>query len=125
MEQDLEFDTEWARCAGWIQAALDCGGHTHTLEDVARAVLEGRMQFWPAPNGCAVTEIIVYPRAKCLHIFLAGGELQQIVDMNSSAAQFARAMGCTGMSISGRRGWVKVLKNHGWNESQTTLVKEL
>lgn len=124
-EYHQEFAAEFARCADWLQAALDCGGNTHTLGDLVEAITDGRMQFWPAERGCAVTEIVVYPRAKSLHIFLAGGDMEQIVDMDSSAAQFARAMGCTGMSISGRRGWAKVLKNNGWTEAQTVLVKEI
>ena len=116
---------EFVRCAPWLQGALDAGGNTHTLRDVFAAVCEGRMQFWPAPNGCAVTEIVVYPQNKVLHVFLAGGEMQQIVDMDSSAAEFARANGCDGLSICGRRGWARVLKNNGWKETMTTLVKEL
>ena len=40
------------------------------------------MQLWQGPRGCIVTEIVVYPRKKVLNLFLAGGELDQIVDMN-------------------------------------------
>ena len=58
-------------------------------------------------------------------MFLAGGELDQIVDMESSAAVFAKQQGCHGMSLAGRKGWSKVLKEHGWNEAFTTLAKEL
>ena len=29
------------------------------------------------------------------------------------------------MSIAGRKGWSRVLKNEGWTESFTTLAKEL
>lgn len=117
--------SEFVRCIPWLQAALDAGGNTHTIEDLFRSISVGRMQFWPAPRGCAVTEIVVYPRRKTLHIFLAGGEMDQIVDMDGSAAEFARANGCDGMSICGRRGWVRVLKDNGWKETMTTLVKEI
>ena len=67
----------------------------------------------------------MFPKKKIFHVFLAGGEMDQIVDMNDSAAQFAKAQGCDGMSIAGRKGWSRVLKNEGWTESFTTLAKEL
>jgi hypothetical protein len=88
-------------------------------------VVAGHYQFWPASRSCAITEIIHYPNRKSLHIFLAAGDKDQIVDMNESAEQFARIMGCSAMSIAGRRGWVRELKGHGYKEFLTTVVKEL
>lgn len=116
---------ELVRCEPWLQAALERAGGTHTITDVVEAVAEGRMQFWPAPRGCAVTEIVKYPSKKVLHIFLAGGELDQIVDMDSSAAEFARMNGCTAMTIAGRKGWARVLKDKGYEVAHTVLAKEL
>jgi len=120
-----EFDTEFDRCAEWLQAALDRSGGTHTLDDVRTAIATGLMQFWPAPRGCAVTEIITYPQKRVLHIFLAGGEMDQIVDMDESAAEFARQNGCTGMTIAGRKGWQKVLKDKGYEPAFTVLSKDI
>lgn len=113
------------RCRPWIEAALSYSGGTHQYEDIVESIVTGRMQFWPADKGCAVTEIIVYPRKKVFHIFLAGGEMDQIVDMNDSALAFAKAAGCTSMTISGRKGWAKVLKSKGWSEAFTTLSMEI
>ena len=124
-EQQAAFDREFARCAPWLQAALDEGDNTHTLEDIRAAVLAQYMQFWPAERGAAITEVVSYPRSKTLHIFLAGGELDQIVDMEASAARFARAVGCNQMTVAGRRGWLRVLGDQGYKESLTLLSKEL
>ena len=116
---------ELNRCRGWIEAALEYSGGTHTFDDIVSGIYSGRMQFWPAPRGCAVTEIIVFPQKKVLHVFLAGGEMDQIVSMDSSAAEFGKMNGCSAMTIAGRRGWKKVLENYGYVESFTTLSKEL
>lgn len=116
---------ELERCRDWIQAALDAGGNTHEFEDIVESVQTGRMQFWPAPDACAITEVIRFPRKKFLHIFLAGGNKETIIDMNESAMAFARHLGCDGMSIAGRRGWVRALKNHGWRESLTSMTIEV
>jgi hypothetical protein len=116
---------ELERCKDWIEAALEYSGGTHEWSDIVEGIHSLRYQFWPAERGCAVTEIILFPKKKIFHVFLAGGEMDQIVDMNDSAAQFAKAQGCDGMSIAGRKGWSRVLKNEGWTESFTTLAKEL
>ena len=116
---------ELVRCQPWLEAALARANGTHTISDVVEAIAAGSMQFWPAPRGCAVTEIIKYPNKKVLHVFLAGGELDQIVEMDSSAAEFARMNGCTAMTIAGRKGWARVLKDKGYKEAFTVLAKEL
>ena len=59
--------SELERCRGWIDAALEYGGGTHIYEDIVEAIVEGRMQLWPAKDSCLITEIIVYPRKKVLH----------------------------------------------------------
>ena len=66
------------RCKEWIQSALDKGGDTHSFIDVVEGVLSGHMQLWSGEKGCAVTEIVCYPNKKVLHVFLAGGKLEQI-----------------------------------------------
>ena len=121
----MSIDAELDRCREWIEAALAYSGGTHEYEDIVEGIHALRYQFWPAEKGCAVTEVIEYPRKKVFHVFLAGGEMDQIVDMESSAAIFAKHNGCQGMSLAGRKGWSKVLKEHGWSEAFTTLAKEL
>ena len=121
----MSLNEELSRCGPWIEAALSYSGGTHLYEDIVEGIVTGRMQFWPAERGCAVTEIIIFPRKKVFHIFLAGGEKDQIVEMDDSAVEFARAAGCTGMTIAGRKGWSRVLKSKGWTEAFTTLSKEI
>ena len=116
---------ELTRCRHWIEAALELSGGTHTFDDIVSAVYAGHMQLWPAERACAVTEIVTFPRRKVLHIFLAGGDMEQIVDMDSSATEFAKANGCSALTIAGRRGWKKVLSDNGYVESFTTLTKEI
>ena len=54
----------------WIEAALEYSGGTHVYQDIVDAIGEGRMQLWLGERGCAVTEIVVFPRKKVLHVFL-------------------------------------------------------
>ena len=84
-----------------------------------------RMQLWPAPRGCIVTEIVVYPRKKVLNLFLAGGELDQLVDMNNDITAWAMKNKCAAGTMSGRIGWKKVLEPLGWKQMYTTFQKEV
>jgi tagatose-1,6-bisphosphate aldolase len=116
---------EMERCREWIEAALEHGGGTHDFDDICEAVSSGYMQFWPADDACAVTEVITYPKKKVLHIFLAGGNKDTILDMNESAIEFAKQLGCDGMTICGRAGWARELKSHGWKEQYRSLVRDI
>lgn len=115
---------ELLRCRKWIEDALEYSGGTHTFEDVARSIAEGRMQLWPAPRGCAVTELVQYPQKTVLHVFLAGGEMDQIIDMMDSAVQWSKTQGCGSMTVAGRHGWARVLGKYGYKPVMTVLEKE-
>lgn len=106
-----------------IEAALAYGGGTHTFDDVRDGILSGRMQIWPAPRGCAVTEIVQYPRKRVIHCFLAGGELDQIIDMIDSAIEWGKAQGCESLTLSGRKGWERALQSHGFKPILVTLER--
>ena len=82
------------------------------------------MQLWPSPRGCIVTEIVVYPQKKYLNVFLAGGDLDQILDMDKDVKAWSIDQGCDAAMMSGRIGWKKPLKALGWEVLQTHFVKE-
>jgi hypothetical protein len=98
----------------YIEAALEYSGGTHLFEDIEAGILSGKMQLWSGPNCAAVTEVIEYPRKKVLHIFLAGGDMAGLLDMMDSAEAWGRTQGCTSLTLSGRRGWSRVLDPHGF-----------
>lgn len=108
-----------------LESALERSGGTHTYEDVLDAIILGDMFFWPAQKSCMVTEIVQYPRLRALHVFLAAGDLNEIRGMESSLISFAKSIKCSALSMSGRKGWTKALKEMDWNEAHTTLVKQI
>jgi len=124
----MKIHDELIKARDWIESALIKGGNTHNFKDIVDGVISGHMQLWMGANGCAVTEIVVYPNKKVLHVFLAGGDkghgIKQITDMHDDAVAWGKAQGCTGMSVAGRKGWKKVLEDKGWKQQFTTLAKE-
>ena len=122
--KDFVLSDDLERCRQWIEAALEYTGGTHEFEDIVDSISKGHMQLWPAPRGCIVTEIVVYPRKKVLNIFLAGGELDQILDMDHDVKEWAKSHGCTAATMTGRMGWKKPLAPLNWKQQHVSFLKE-
>ena len=119
-------EQEFQRCAKYLEAALEYSGGTHGIDDIAQGVRDGRFQFWPAPNCAAITEIIVYPRLKNLHYFLAGGDLDELSRMRPLIESWGKSVGCTRVTLAGRRGWSETfLKDEGYKPKWAVLAKDL
>jgi hypothetical protein len=57
---------------------------------------------------------------------LAGGSLDELLDWGrSEGPEFAKFNGCHEIRLDGRRGWLRTLKQDGYHELGTTLVKKL
>ena len=115
---------EMERCRGWIEAALEYSGGTHTFDDIKQGIAERRMQLWPAPEGCLVTELINYPQKRLINVFLGGGRLEQLASMQEDVTAWAKTQGCTGAIITGRKGWQRAFEKYGWKPVFVTLGKE-
>ena len=108
-----------------VMAALAYAGGTHTKDDVFHMCLTGRARLWPLANSFMITEILDYPRAKHYHIFLAGGELSELIDMEHELLAAAREANCSKLTASGRRGFIKALKTFGCVETQAVCEREV
>jgi hypothetical protein len=109
-----------------VEAALEYSGGTHHFEDVLEMVKQNKLQVWPATESIVLTEIIVYPRLKNLHYFLAGGDLDELSRMRPMIESWGKSIGCTRVSLAGRRGWANTfLKDEGYSPQWTVLAKEL
>ncbi len=74
------------------------------------AILLGQMQLWPGEKSACVTELAQYPRMKALRVFLAGGELGELVNAAWPAIKSrASEWGCQRVEVTGRKGWLKML----------------
>jgi len=109
-----------------VEAALEYSGGTHNFDDVAEMVGDHRLQLWPASNSVVLTEIIVYPRLKNLHYFLAGGNLDELKKMRPHIEAWGKSVGCTRVTLAGRKGWERTfLKDEGYSPQWSVLAKEL
>lgn len=119
-------DDPWSRCAPWIESALEFGGDLYTLDDVRAEVLKGEAILWPGTNSAVVTQFWDFPREKACNFWLAGGDLDELMnEMRPAIEAWAVAQGCARMIIAGRAGWAKVLKQHDYAPVWTALSKDL
>ena len=109
-----------------VEAALEYSGGTHNFDDVAEMVKDHRLQLWPAKDSVVLTEIIVYPRLKNLHYFLAGGDLDELSRMRPLIESWGKSIGCTRVTLAGRSGWSRTfLKDEGYSPKWSVMAKDL
>jgi GNAT superfamily N-acetyltransferase len=116
----------WARCRGYVEAALADAGGTHAIEDVACLIGAGRAHFWPGRRCAVVTEFYDYPRLRACNLWLLGGDLRELLRMRPAIEAWAQAQGCTRILGGGpRRGWARVLAPLGYRPEWIIYHKEL
>lgn len=106
-----------------LERALGVAGNTHTPEDVAQAVRDGRMQAWTEGESLVVTEVLQFPQANALNVFLAVGNLDEVMTIQPRIEAFGREHGCKVLRMEGRKGWRKVLPRFGWNEDHKVIYE--
>jgi hypothetical protein len=105
--------------------ALEYGNETHSLEDVAMALNKDEMQFWPGINTAIVTEVITHPKQKSINIFLAAGDIDEVIRILPFVEKHGKMEGCTQMTMTGRKGWEKVMSKIYKVESRIFLSTEI
>lgn len=99
-----------------------------TIDDIAEMLESNQAQLWRFDNSVMVTEIVNYEKTKtkAIQIITAGGDLRELINkMRPTLEAWAKEQGCTHVVVEGRKGWVGALKNQGYSEISTTVVKEL
>lgn len=108
-----------------IAKTLEYADGTHTFDDVCLSVMQGKCRFWDLGESFLITEIIDFPQMRVYHIWLAGGDLADLIAMHPEVQQVARDAGCTRLTINGRSGWLRALKAHGWRDTFVALAKDI
>lgn len=119
---------DWQRCKGWIEAALEKAGRTHTIEDVQAGIEAGDYQFWAGEACAVVTEIHEHPRCKVAFVWLLGGSLKEACGAVLPCIEtWARINGCARVMSGGyaRPGWAKAAASAGFCEGWMIYTKEL
>lgn len=106
---------------GHIMSALEHANNSHTFDDVVGMVLANRVMFFPYEDCFLIMEKVEYPRFSTFHCFLAGGDMEAVMDKQQVMSDFGRRLGCRYLSIAGREGWLRQLKDRGWQHVSSAM----
>lgn len=104
-----------------IEAALSHGGFAHTFDDIVRGVLQGKLHFYPLDGAFVIMEHTKYSQYSIYHCFLAGGTLSAILSVQPHMQENARKLGAKKITITGRKGFTRVLPQHGWKHTLSLM----
>ena len=121
VDLDDDFDRKWAEFAHHLEPALDGSFTLADVEELIRA--DPNVVFWPLKRSAVVTEILHYPALRSCRVWLAGGDLDELLHFLPALDNYARSEGCTRIELDGRKGWHRVLE--GYEFQRVTLTKDL
>jgi hypothetical protein len=109
-----------------LEPALERSGGTHTTDDLAEMLREGDAVLWLGERSALVTTSDEHPRYRALHLWLAGGDMDEIVgDLIPRAEAWGREQGCEKVTVMGRKGWERALAADGYRPAAVLLMKGL
>jgi hypothetical protein len=108
-----------------IRTALEYGNNSHSFDDVVRMAVLGEVDVYEFPNSVIIMELTKYPNFSVYHGFIATGDLQEILDAHGLMFREAKLRGAKYLSIAGRRGWERAMKQRGWDHRLSILYKEV
>jgi len=115
------------RCHSYSNGELE-------TQDYLQMILNGDMQLWiaadtkhPSQEGifaAMLTEFVMYPRKKVMRIVAIAGEgMDRWMKYFPALESAALEVGCTGLEVFGRKGWLRILKD--WKCSYHVLTKDI
>ena len=108
-----------------IENALPYTHKTHEFDDIVAMVMSGSVRLWTTPGSFLIVERVAYPRKVHYHIFLAGGDLDELRSLHKEVIAAAKADGADAITLTGRPGWTRALFNWGWQPVYTTMMLEV
>ena len=121
-----EWLTEFRRIQIHIENALEYNANTLILQDIVDQIATGDMHLWAGKDSAIITQIVIFPRRKVLHVPFAGGNLAEIEEMSPFIIDFAKRLGCDMISIAGRKGWERTFtKSLGFEFAYSVFKLEI
>jgi hypothetical protein len=108
-----------------IEAALWYSDYSYSFDDVVVRVMQGDLEVFIFEKSIILAEVDHAPQFNTFHLYLAGGDLEEILAQEDLMMNEARLRGCRYISIAGRRGWEAPLRKMGWTHKLSILKKEI
>ena len=118
-----EWEVHWQRCKPLIEKAVEYQDF-YTIDDVEDKIRNGIALLWPGKETAIVTEFVVFPNKKVLHILCIAGKYEEVEEIYKSIENYAREIGIDKITGSGRKGWLRKVKHLGFKQ-EYMISKEL
>lgn len=127
-----EVNSIWPEIRGLLAPAVKRSGGRVTLLTLLGALRERRSLLWLTypedrrVRAAFVTRIAQYPARRLVSVDFAGGEAMDewVNDVQATFRRYAADAGCSGVEMSGRAGWGKVLGRYGWTPDFVVLTAD-
>lgn len=101
--------------------------------DIENGIRWGRYSLWEISDEAGkdvcsfVTEIVSGERGSAVNVLVLGGEgmPQWIGELTDALTEYMHAQGCSMVIETGRGGWGKVLRRHGWVDGPVTMMMKV
>jgi hypothetical protein len=109
-----------------IGRALSRGGSPLSVNEVCQRILDRQVSLLDGPEGGLILlELAEEGDATVLRVLGLDSELQEVDNYwLPSLDRWAGELKADYIQFSGRRGWTRYLKDHGWREVATVMRKE-
>src|SRR5262249_31839664 len=108
-----------------IDAILVEHGDLYSFEDIIPHISDGRMQSFAFGDSWIVTQVGECPRRRTLDMVFAYGDADELESALGDAENFAKGIGASLMTTTGRFGWRVRAEKHGFKRYAASYMKEL
>lgn len=110
-----------------IESAAVYAADETSVDTVLQNLADGRSQAWTFDGFIVVTSVVAYESHSRLRIaYTAGNMTEEAMAKGLEVLErFAKSVGCTGVEIYGRQGWVRRLKPYGYKQQYAVVLKRI
>lgn len=114
----------WRKVDPLIESALKYQDE-HDLDSIKREIFLKQAQLWEGEKSVIVTQIEEYPKIKKCRIWIAAGDMVELVEkMLPAVEKWAKKENCYAIGVVGRKGWSRVLLDKGYEEPRLTILEK-
>lgn len=117
------WEADWAFAEPMLKAAMAFDPAPSTIAGMQLMLREGRCELWVGEKSAALIELDY--NNMLFQIWLAGGDMNELMDALPDVEASARARNFIRVMIYGRKGWEKVLDKIDYQHRWTVLEKSL
>lgn len=119
-----DFKTEYPRVRDLLKEALK---HSTNADErgLLNGIADGSYRLWTGENSAAITQNMQWDNRPVCILYLVAGDLSEILGEGQEViSTWAKANGCEGFVLFGRKGWERLLAPQGFEFSSIVMFKD-